>query len=581
MDLKACAVALLFFSSPLPVLASGEAVNGFPKWEERVVHEWSNRARSDPQVEMTACGTPCAEHACYSPVPPLNYVPELNHSARFHADFIALGGTFQINSSCALKPDIGSSYPATCDGSPSCACVSPGVGSTTWNTRIQSFGGSPIGELLIAIGDPNQAFYQFLFEPVTNTSCPYQIGPPTNLHRWTILQTAAPAGEGIGVAQSGAPLNWDFGSATQPTKIVSGVQYPRQADPVSFWANWYDTDAPVRESVIIDGRRFPLKLARGTSTNGAWTVDVPGLGTGCHRYAFSFIDSAGVVQTYPTTGTYGVGDTTCPDYAVPVVITTPQSVAAGSTAVTASVPNHAGSSYAWTLTGGTITGGQGTSQILYNAAATPATRMLLSVIETPATGTPGAATTFVMSDFLDVPPSHPFHTFVLKTARNGVSAGCGGGNFCPNDSVTRAQMAVFLLTGKLGEGFQPPPATGVFTDVPPASFAAKYIEELYHEGITGGCQSDPLEYCPGVAVTRAQMAVFLLVAKHGTGYTPPPATGIFEDVPPGAFARNFIEELYNEGITGGCATNPLRFCPSSSTTRGQMSVFLSTAFALP
>jgi hypothetical protein len=27
-----------------------------------------------------------------------------------------------------------------------------------------------------------------------------------------------------------------------------------------------------------------------------------------------------------------------------------------------------------------------------------------------------------------------------------VTAGCGGGTYCPNDVVTRAQMAVFLST---------------------------------------------------------------------------------------------------------------------------------------
>ena len=51
-----------------------------------------------------------------------------------------------------------------------------------------------------------------------------------------------------------------------------------------------------------------------------------------------------------------------------------------------------------------------------------------------------------MVDFLDVPPSHLFHDFVIKLARNGVTAGCGTNplRYCPNDTVTRGAMAVFL-----------------------------------------------------------------------------------------------------------------------------------------
>ena len=75
--------------------------------------------------------------------------------------------------------------------------------------------------------------------------------------------------------------------------------------------------------------------------------------------------------------------------------------------------------------------------------------------------------------FLDVPPTNPFHDFVNTVARNGVTAGCGGGDYCPATAVNRAQMAVFLLKGKYGADHVPPAATGtVFTDVPQGSFAA-------------------------------------------------------------------------------------------------------------
>ena len=46
--------------------------------------------------------------------------------------------------------------------------------------------------------------------------------------------------------------------------------------------------------------------------------------------------------------------------------------------------------------------------------------------------------------FGDVPTSHPFFQFVEALVKAGVTAGCGGGNYCPDAPLTRGQMAVFL-----------------------------------------------------------------------------------------------------------------------------------------
>jgi len=193
---------------------------------------------------------------------------------------------------------------------------------------------------------------------------------------------------------------------------------------------------------------------------------------------------------------------------------------------------------------------------------------------------PGASGSLVngwMADFSDVPQSEPFHADIEKVFRAGITAGCDPGDFCPARQVLRSEMAVFLLKGVHGSAYVPPPATGIFVDVPPGAFARDWIEELFNEGITGGCA--PLSSCPDQPVTRAQMAVFLLKAEHGSAYVPPPATGIFLDVPPGAFARDWIEELFNEGITAGCSGS--NFCPNDPTPREQMASFLSRTFALP
>jgi S-layer homology domain len=55
--------------------------------------------------------------------------------------------------------------------------------------------------------------------------------------------------------------------------------------------------------------------------------------------------------------------------------------------------------------------------------------------------------------FNDVPASSPFCPFIEELSRRGITGGCGGGNFCPGDPVTRQQMAVFLVKGIFPEPF--------------------------------------------------------------------------------------------------------------------------------
>ena len=51
---------------------------------------------------------------------------------------------------------------------------------------------------------------------------------------------------------------------------------------------------------------------------------------------------------------------------------------------------------------------------------------------------PGTAT------FGDVPTTHLFYQYIEALASAGITAGCGGGNYCPDAPLTRGQMAVFL-----------------------------------------------------------------------------------------------------------------------------------------
>src|SRR5689334_12541169 len=92
------------------------------------------------------------------------------------------------------------------------------------------------------------------------------------------------------------------------------------------------------------------------------------------------------------------------------------------------------------------------------------------------------------ADFNDVAQANPFHGSVERMVRDGITAGCTGGNYCPDNPITRSQMAVFLLRAKHGGSYVPPPASGaVFFDVHVTDFASDWIEQLYAEGVTGGC----------------------------------------------------------------------------------------------
>ncbi len=122
---------------------------------------------------------------------------------------------------------------------------------------------------------------------------------------------------------------------------------------------------------------------------------------------------------------------------------------------------------------------------------------------------PPAATGAVFSD---VAATAFAAAWIEQLAARGITAGCGGGNYCPDSPVLREQMAVFVLRTKFGSAYTPVAATGIFADLPASSPYARWAEDLYNKGITAGCGVSPLRFCPMAVVTRAQMAVFIATA---------------------------------------------------------------------
>jgi len=111
--------------------------------------------------------------------------------------------------------------------------------------------------------------------------------------------------------------------------------------------------------------------------------------------------------------------------------------------------------------------------------------------------------------FPDVPCSDNFAPWIYALVAEGITGGCGGGNFCPTSPVNRQQMAVFLLKAFEGSSYTPPDCTvAAFTDVPCSHPFADWIYELVARNITAGCGSG--NYCPGTSANRGQIATFLV-----------------------------------------------------------------------
>jgi len=188
--------------------------------------------------------------------------------------------------------------------------------------------------------------------------------------------------------------------------------------------------------------------------------------------------------------------------------------------------------------------------------------------------------------FSDVPSTHPYSEYINILFANGYTGGCSTNPlmFCPDMTMDRAQSAVFMLRGNFGSGYTPVTPTHFFKDNwSKAVWAEGWAESMYLEGLTAGCVTSPLKFCPYDRLTNVQAAVFGLRLKYGMSYMPPPATGtVFADMTNMAYwGISWAEQAYADGLLPACGTDAgsgkPKFCPNALVNRGFGAYLIVTA----
>ena len=157
-----------------------------------------------------------------------------------------------------------------------------------------------------------------------------------------------------------------------------------------------------------------------------------------------------------------------------------------------------------------------------------------------------------------------FQWAIESIAADGITLGCNppfDDAFCPEEPVTRGQMAAFL-----DRTFGLPPASkDWFADDDGSPFEDD-INRLAAAGVTVGC--DVARYCPDRVVRRDEMAAFL---ARSLGLTPSATDGFADD--DGSVFEGQIGAIADAGITVGCADG--LFCPDRPVLREEMAAFLA------
>jgi hypothetical protein len=155
--------------------------------------------------------------------------------------------------------------------------------------------------------------------------------------------------------------------------------------------------------------------------------------------------------------------------------------------------------------------------------------------------------------------------------------------YCPDDALSRAEISVFVDRGTHGPELEPVwEGEQVFEDVFPGEWYYRWVNVLWEDGKTSGCQLEEMMYCPLNAHTRAEGAVFFLRLMHGSEFEPDTPEGIFVDAPMDEWYAGWVEAAYRDELLKPCETSPeLKICPLDLLDRGKAAYMLVQAIQLP
>ncbi|MGQ9620455.1 MAG: S-layer homology domain-containing protein [Bacteroidales bacterium] len=214
--------------------------------------------------------------------------------------------------------------------------------------------------------------------------------------------------------------------------------------------------------------------------------------------------------------------------------------------------------------------------------------------------------------FNDVPPENLFYYFVETLLHHGITSGCAGINFCPDKSVTRGELAIFLARILAdGDGNVPAkgtiegigdydcssgtePGVSLFADIPANSMYCRYAHYIVSAQLMTKCSATPLKFCPDAGVSRGEAAESL--ANTLTLWDIPesmndPITGNvlyscnsqnpqlhFNDTQASSSLCRSAHYLWANGIVSGCSSN--QYCPTLGMTRAQVAKLLINSFEM-
>ncbi|MCP3997683.1 MAG: hypothetical protein GY722_21880 [bacterium] len=149
-------------------------------------------------------------------------------------------------------------------------------------------------------------------------------------------------------------------------------------------------------------------------------------------------------------------------------------------------------------------------------------------------------------DWFDDDDGSSFESSINRLAAAGITSGCGNRKYCPNETITREQMAAFLVRGY---GLTGSTSGNPFTDDDGSPFEDQ-IEKLRASGVTKGC-NPPVnnKYCPSKPVRRDEMATFIGRASGLQPNDPPPRVAV-GDVDVHVYPGTNINNVANSNPAG-------------------------------